>query len=40
MKKLHRLGVHTFYRPKNWGNGADQPAWGNAADTAEAAKTL
>jgi spore germination cell wall hydrolase CwlJ-like protein len=40
MKKLHRLGVHTFYRPKNWGKGDDQPDWGNAADTAEAAKTL
>jgi spore germination cell wall hydrolase CwlJ-like protein len=40
MKKLHRLGVHTFYRPKNWGKGDDQPAWGNAEATAEAAKTL
>jgi spore germination cell wall hydrolase CwlJ-like protein len=40
MTKLYRLGVHTFYRPKHWGDGADAPEWGNAADTAEAAKTL
>jgi len=39
MKKLYKLGVHTFYRPRAWGNGADAPAWGDAATTAaEAAK--
>jgi hypothetical protein len=39
MKKLYRLGVHTFYRPRAWGNGGDAPAWGDAATTAaEAAK--
>jgi hypothetical protein len=31
MMKLHRLGVHTFYRPRAWGDGADAPAWGDAA---------
>ena len=31
MKKLHRIGVHTFYRPRAWGNGADEPAWGSGA---------
>lgn len=28
MQKLQKLGVHTFYRPRNWGDGADKPAWG------------
>jgi spore germination cell wall hydrolase CwlJ-like protein len=28
MQKLDKLGVHTFYRPRNWGDGADKPAWG------------
>jgi hypothetical protein len=40
MRKLDRIGVHTFYRPRRWGDGADQPVWGDAATTAEAAKHL
>ncbi len=36
MQKLHRIGVHTFYRPTRWGDGADAPAWGDATATAEA----
>jgi spore germination cell wall hydrolase CwlJ-like protein len=28
MAKLYRLGVHTFYRPLNWGKGDDEPVWG------------
>jgi spore germination cell wall hydrolase CwlJ-like protein len=40
MTKMYRLGVHTFYRPKRWGDGADAPEWGDAAATAEAAKNL
>jgi spore germination cell wall hydrolase CwlJ-like protein len=28
MQKLQKLGVHTFYRPRNWGDGADKPIWG------------
>ena len=40
MRKLHRLGVHTFYRPRDWGNGADAPAWGTPAETAEATSKL
>jgi hypothetical protein len=40
MRKLHRLGVHTFYRPRDWGNGADAPAWGDAAETAEVTSRL
>jgi len=25
------LGVHTFYRPRNWGDGDDEPVWGKGA---------
>ncbi len=28
MARLYQLGVHTFYRPLNWGNGDDEPVWG------------
>ncbi len=31
MRKLVRFGLHTFYRPYAWGNGADMPAWGTTA---------
>jgi spore germination cell wall hydrolase CwlJ-like protein len=31
MMKLHKLGVHTFYRPRAWGDGAEAPTWGDAA---------
>jgi len=37
MKKLYKLGVHTFYRPRNWGDGADEPTWGDAALTEKTA---
>lgn len=40
MTKMHRLGVHTFYRPRAWGDGLDAPEWGDEASTAEAAKRL
>jgi spore germination cell wall hydrolase CwlJ-like protein len=40
MTKLHKLGVHTFYRPRKWGDGADAPQWGNGEATAEAAAKL
>ena len=30
MHKLDRIGVHTFYRPRSWGDGAAQPVWGDA----------
>jgi hypothetical protein len=33
MRKLDRIGVHTFYRPRNWGDGADEPVWGDAQAT-------
>jgi hypothetical protein len=31
MRKLNKIGVHTFYRPRAWGDGADEPAWGSGA---------
>lgn len=34
MKKMYRTGVHTFYRPRAWGDGSDAPSWGNPAETA------
>ena len=40
MRKLDRIGVHTFYRPRNWGDGANSPIWGDANATAAAAKML
>ncbi|MFN3656497.1 MAG: cell wall hydrolase [Pseudolabrys sp.] len=35
MKKMYKLGVHTFYRPHAWGDGSDEPSWGDAKLTAE-----
>jgi hypothetical protein len=35
MRKIYRLGVHTFYRPRAWGNGADEPSWGDPKTTAQ-----
>ena len=40
MKKLYSLGVHKFYRPLNWGDGADEPTWGDAKATEAEAKRL
>jgi hypothetical protein len=40
MTKMHKLGVHTFYRPRAWGDGLDAPEWGDEASTADAAKRL
>jgi len=40
MRKLDRIGVHTFYRPRNWGDGARAPAWGDAEATATDARVL
>ena len=31
MARLYKLGVHTFYRPRNWGDGDDEPVFGAAA---------
>ena len=40
MKKMYRTGVHSFYRPRNWGDGSDAPSWGTAAKTAEISASL
>jgi len=40
MTKLHKLGVHTFYRPRAWGDGRDAPTWGDPETTAAIAKQL
>jgi hypothetical protein len=40
MHRLHRVGVHVFYRPRRWGDGEDAPAWGDATATAEAVRAL
>jgi spore germination cell wall hydrolase CwlJ-like protein len=28
MARVYKLGVHTFYRPRAWGDGSDDPIWG------------
>jgi spore germination cell wall hydrolase CwlJ-like protein len=38
MRRLQRIGVHSFYRPRRWGDGSDAPVWGHAANPALAAK--
>jgi Cell Wall Hydrolase len=30
MHKISTLGVHAFYRPRAWGDGSDEPVWGDA----------
>ncbi len=40
MKKMYRYGVHTFYRPRAWGDGSDAPSWGTPAQTAELSAEL
>ncbi len=40
MKKTYKFGVHTFYRPRAWGDGSDVPSWGSAAETAEISAKL
>ena len=31
MRKIAHYGIHDFYRPIAWGNGADEPVWSTAA---------
>ncbi len=40
MKKMYRFGVHTFYRPRAWGDGSAAPSWGTQAQTAEISAKL
>jgi spore germination cell wall hydrolase CwlJ-like protein len=37
MTRLFKFGVHTFYRPRNWGDGEDEPVWGKTAPAAPSA---
>jgi spore germination cell wall hydrolase CwlJ-like protein len=37
MTRLFKLGVHTFYRPRNWGDGESEPVWGKTAPVAPSA---
>jgi hypothetical protein len=39
MRRLVRFGVHSFYRPYAWGNGAEEPVWGKPAVLAKMHKT-
>jgi hypothetical protein len=34
MKRNWKYGVHTFYRPRKWGDGSDAPSWGSPTETA------
>jgi hypothetical protein len=36
MTRLYKLGVHTFYRPRAWGDGDDAPVWGTGPNTSKA----
>ena len=40
MKKTYKFGVHTFYRPRAWGDGSDAPSWGTPAQTAQISAEL
>ncbi|HEY0234824.1 MAG TPA: cell wall hydrolase, partial [Afipia sp.] len=40
MKKMWKYGVHTFYRPRAWGDGSEAPSWGTPARTAEISAEL
>ncbi len=40
MKKMYKFGVHTFYRPRAWGDGSDAPSWGTPQQTAEISAEL
>jgi spore germination cell wall hydrolase CwlJ-like protein len=38
MRKHKKIGVHIFYRPRKWGDGADEPVWGSAPAAAVGAE--
>jgi spore germination cell wall hydrolase CwlJ-like protein len=40
MKKMYKFGVHTFYRPRAWGDGSEAPSWGTPAQTAAISASL
>lgn len=40
MRKMTKTGLHVFYRPRQWGDGSEVPAWGTPEETAEIAAKL
>jgi spore germination cell wall hydrolase CwlJ-like protein len=40
MRKNSKIGLHHFYRPRRWGDGSDEPSWGSATYTADAAAKM
>ncbi len=40
MHRLSHIGVHTFYRPRAWGDGAKEPSWGDPKTTAKETKII
>ena len=40
MKKMYKFGVHTFYRPRAWGDGSEAPSWGTPDQTAKISARL
>jgi spore germination cell wall hydrolase CwlJ-like protein len=40
MRRIDRLGGLIFYRPRNWGDGAEEPKWGDPKTTAETTAKL
>jgi spore germination cell wall hydrolase CwlJ-like protein len=40
MKKMYKFGVHTFYRPRAWGDGSEAPSWGTPDETAKISAKL
>jgi len=40
MHRISHIGVHTFYRPRAWGDGANEPSWGDPKTTAKETKTI
>jgi spore germination cell wall hydrolase CwlJ-like protein len=37
MKVMAHYGLHTFYRPRNWGDGSNEAHWGTSANSAKPA---
>ncbi len=40
MRRITHIGVHTFYRPRAWGSGANEPSWSDPKTTAKETKVI
>jgi spore germination cell wall hydrolase CwlJ-like protein len=40
MKRMDKLGGLIFYRPRNWGDGSEEPKWGDPKTTAKSLANL